>query len=215
MIYISWSNDFVFYLEDYLMDELYTWDIGSVRHIHVYWPETKYVGQTYISWCSFFCSYLEDCLIETCHNYDIGSLWCKALHDAETKICVKQLSLLDVILNMPFVRTLILKIIALDTLSKFHSLIKVLNSLFYLAYLEIIQLYHLSFLISKIRNPLLFVTNITNLSVILYLISDLDIETSSPDSWQCNDSKFCYQPAGHIITGNLKIISDSRIRSII
>ena len=28
-------------------------------------------------------------------------------------------------------------------------------------------------------------------------------------------AKFCYQPAGHIITGNLKIISDSRIRSII
>ena len=25
----------------------------------------------------------------------------------------------------------------------------------------------------------------------------------------------CYEPAGHIITGNLKIISDSRIRSII
>ena len=47
------------------------------------------------------------------------------------------------------------------------------------------------------------------------LVSDLDIETSSPDSWECKDSKFCYQPAGHIITGNLKIISDSRIRSII
>ena len=28
------------------------------------------------------------------------------------------------------------------------------------------------------------------------------------------NSKFCYEPAGHI-TGNLKIISDSRIRSII
>ena len=47
------------------------------------------------------------------------------------------------------------------------------------------------------------------------LVSDLDIETSSPDSWECKDSKFCYQPAGHITSGNLKIISDSRIRSII
>ena len=28
-------------------------------------------------------------------------------------------------------------------------------------------------------------------------------------------SKFCYQPAGHIVTANLKIITDSRIRSII
>ena len=47
------------------------------------------------------------------------------------------------------------------------------------------------------------------------LVSDLDIETNSPDSWECKDSKFCYQPAGHIITGNLKIISDSWIRTII
>ena len=53
------------------------------------------------------------------------------------------------------------------------------------------------------------------------LISDLDIETTSPDSWGCKDSKslliflLCYQPAGHIITGNLKIISDSRICSIV
>ena len=45
------------------------------------------------------------------------------------------------------------------------------------------------------------------------LVSDLDTETSSPDSWECKESKFCYQPAGHIITGNLKIIS--RIRSIL
>ena len=31
----------------------------------------------------------------------------------------------------------------------------------------------------------------------------------------CKDSKYCYQPAGHIVTGDLKIITDSRIRSII
>ena len=43
------------------------------------------------------------------------------------------------------------------------------------------------------------------------LVSDLDIETSSPEK----DSKFCYQPAGHIVTGNLKIITDSQIRSVI
>ena len=47
------------------------------------------------------------------------------------------------------------------------------------------------------------------------LVFDLVIETSSPDSWKCKDSKFCYQPAGHIITGNLKIISYPRMRSII
>ena len=31
----------------------------------------------------------------------------------------------------------------------------------------------------------------------------------------CKDSKYCYQPAGHLVTGDLKIITDSRIRSII
>ena len=41
------------------------------------------------------------------------------------------------------------------------------------------------------------------------------METASHDSWDCQDSKFCYQPAGHILTGNLKIITDSRIRSVI
>ena len=41
------------------------------------------------------------------------------------------------------------------------------------------QLYHHN---SKTRNLLLYVTNITNLSVILYSVSELDIETSSSDS---------------------------------
>ena len=47
------------------------------------------------------------------------------------------------------------------------------------------------------------------------LVSDLDIETYTPDSRACKDSKYVYPAAGHVITGNLKIISDSRIRSII
>ena len=37
------------------------------------------------------------------------------------------------------------------------------------------------------------------------LVTELDIENSIP----------CYQPTGHIVTGDLKIINDSRIRSII
>ena len=47
------------------------------------------------------------------------------------------------------------------------------------------------------------------------LISDLDIDANSPNSWDCKESKCFYPAAGHVITGNLKIISDSRIRSII
>ena len=46
-------------------------------------------------------------------------------------------------------------------------------------------------------------------------VTELDIENSNPVSWDCKDSKNCYQPAGHIVTGDLKIITDSRIRSIL
>ena len=47
------------------------------------------------------------------------------------------------------------------------------------------------------------------------LVSDLDIHANTPESWDCKDSKFIYPAAGHIMTGNLKIISDSRIRYIV
>ena len=49
-------------------------------------------------------------------------------YDKKNIIYLKQLSLPDVILNMLFVLTLILKLTTLDTSSKFLSLIKVLNS---------------------------------------------------------------------------------------
>ena len=47
------------------------------------------------------------------------------------------------------------------------------------------------------------------------LVSDLDVHANTPESWDCKDSKFMYPAAGHIMTGNLKIISDSRIRYIV
>ena len=34
------------------------------------------------------------------------------------------------------------------------------------------------------------------------LVTELEIENSIPDSWDCKDSKYCYQPAGHIVTGD-------------
>ena len=46
-------------------------------------------------------------------------------------------------------------------------------------------------------------------------MSDLDIHANTPDSWECKDSKFIYPSASHVITGNLKIIPDSRIRNIV
>ena len=47
------------------------------------------------------------------------------------------------------------------------------------------------------------------------LVSDLNIHAYTPQAWDCKDSKFNYSVAGHVLTGNLKIISDSRIRLII
>ena len=47
------------------------------------------------------------------------------------------------------------------------------------------------------------------------LVSDLDIHANTPESRHSKDSKFIYPATGHIMTGNLKIISDSRIRYIV
>ena len=40
-------------------------------------------------------------------------------------------------------------------------------------------------------------------------LSYFDIETTIRDSLDCKDSRYCYQPAGYIVTGILKIITDS------
>ena len=47
------------------------------------------------------------------------------------------------------------------------------------------------------------------------LVSDLDIHTNTPDTRDCIDCKFIYPDAGHVIAGNPKVISDSRIHNII
>ena len=47
------------------------------------------------------------------------------------------------------------------------------------------------------------------------LVSDLDIHVNTPGSWDCGGSGFVYPAAGRVVAGNLKIISDSRIRYIV
>ena len=47
------------------------------------------------------------------------------------------------------------------------------------------------------------------------LVSDFDIHVYKPNSRDCRDSKFICPAAGHVVTGNLKIIPDSRMRSIV
>ena len=46
------------------------------------------------------------------------------------------------------------------------------------------------------------------------LVFDLNIHANTPQLWDCQESKLTYSVAGHVITRNLKIISDSRIRHI-
>ena len=36
------------------------------------------------------------------------------------------------------------------------------------------------------------------------LVSILDIQTNTPETWYSKDAVYCYPAAGHIITGNLK-----------
>ena len=103
----------------------------------------------------------------------------------ENIICMKQLSLLDVILNMLFVLILILKLTTLDTSSKFHSLIK--------EFIDLPSIFRDNNVISAIPS---YFEN-TESPIICYrynnpirntilnfnkLVSDLDLETSSPDS---------------------------------
>ena len=48
-------------------------------------------------------------------------------------------------------------------------------------------------------------------------LSNLDVTNylSCPRSCQCQMSKYCYQPHGHIITGDLKIIENAKLRELV
>ena len=47
------------------------------------------------------------------------------------------------------------------------------------------------------------------------LVFHFDNDANTPDSWECKDSKFIFPSAGHVVTGNLKIIPDSRSCDIV
>lgn len=47
------------------------------------------------------------------------------------------------------------------------------------------------------------------------IVSDLNIHDNTPSNCDCSSSKFCYAPAGHVITGDFNIIKDKRIRSLL
>ena len=47
------------------------------------------------------------------------------------------------------------------------------------------------------------------------IVADLNINSTTPTTCECSTSKFCYQPVGHVITGNFEIIKDKRLRNIL
>ena len=47
------------------------------------------------------------------------------------------------------------------------------------------------------------------------LVSDPDVDNNIPTSCECRNSNFCYNPVGHIITGNFKIIEDAKLRELL
>ena len=47
------------------------------------------------------------------------------------------------------------------------------------------------------------------------IVNDLDIDSNTLVSWDCKKSNYLYPSAGHVITGNLNVIPDARVRNII
>ena len=57
---------------------------------------------------------------------------------------------------------------------------------------------------SKLFN---FSSTLLNLDITNYL--------SNPQHCQCNTSKFCYEPHGHVITGDLMVIENVKLRELV
>ena len=100
--YISWSSDFVLYLEDYLMDKCHNWNTGSIWSKDS--PDKMYVGQWPLFHGPVILSYLEDYSKDWCCTGDIDSVWYK--HWTET-IYVSEWT----IFNGPVILSYILKTI--------------------------------------------------------------------------------------------------------
>ena len=47
------------------------------------------------------------------------------------------------------------------------------------------------------------------------IVTDIDIDSNTPDSYDCQNSNYLYLSAGHVITGNLNVIPDARVHNII
>ena len=48
-------------------------------------------------------------------------------------------------------------------------------------------------------------------------LSNLNVSEhlSNPQTYQCKESKFCYEPHGHVITGDLRVIENAKLRELV
>jgi hypothetical protein len=48
------------------------------------------------------------------------------------------------------------------------------------------------------------------------VVEELDLDEGTENvCCDCSNSKYCYEPAGHVVTGDLTIIRDAKLRSLI
>ena len=49
------------------------------------------------------------------------------------------------------------------------------------------------------------------------ILSNLNVSQhlSNPQTCQCKESKFCYEPHGHVITGDLRVIENAKLRELV
>ena len=64
----------------------------------------------------------------------------------------------------------------------------------------------LSTVASKLFN---FAPALLNLNVSEYMY------LSNPQTCQCKESKFCYEPYGHVITGDLRVTENAKLRELV
>ena len=48
-------------------------------------------------------------------------------------------------------------------------------------------------------------------------LSNLNVSEyfSNPQTCQCEESKFCYEPHGHVITGDVRVIENAKLRELV
>ena len=131
---------------------------------------------------------------------------------------IMQLCCVGVMFNISLVLISILRSTINDILSKFHSLTKVWSLSICIVSLRTNQ-WFLLFQITLIIQKLLWFAIYYNKHIRSPLFNfnkiETDINYNTPSSWYCQNSNYLYPTAGHVITGNLNVIPDARVRNII